>query len=1592
MKRKSLLIMLLVALFVPLAMNAQTRSLHSPKLDKLKMNSAVARENAQNEMFVKSPVQIPNLDSRNFSLGNANNAMGNRVTRDGVEYEMVTSSQSDWSGNYVLAVPFDETYGYAFDGDIDEYNTGGIAEVTLEDYTTMTSIGDAAVLTIAPSTSNSSYYTIKINGGDYLADGTSGLETSSTETNYTNWDISLTSDGMQLYNPVWSGGPYYLYFLLFTDTSTNQSGAFWLTDDGTSYTSETVEGYEFEYIFPFLYKEVSSGGGSADCDYEKVTASQSDWSGDYVITYVSGTTAYVLTGKNANGNYGAYTTATVTNDLLANADVAAYNVTIEPVTYNNQTKYTLKIGNTYLGYTSTTSNSNGTNYLYFTESIPSSNPQRYYWTIAYSNNTVTLTSVYNTRRKLQYNTSQPRFACYATTQGAITLFKKLTDCEPTCPTPTNLTYSNVTGEGATLAWNGEADSYTIQIGPAPKTYGFEDGTLQGWTAYDADGDGASWDASNLTSSSGATFYHSGTYFAMSSYNESAAADNWLISPQIQLGGSISFWVRRFSTSYTDNYRVYVSTTNTDISSFTEISSGTITPGTSYTQASYPLSSYSGTGYIAIRHTANADQAYVFVDDITIVEGGQTIPNVTSPYTITGLNPATEYVWQVKADCGDGDVSPWSTSSTFTTLDLCATPTDLSSADITNNSAALSWTGLADAYDIQYREYDATAPVTVILTAGDVWGDGSGYQMLLDADATAYDNFSTNGISDYSIFEYKIPTNADYSASTSNIVVNSSVSIQIPAGTYDCFIANPTPGDQVYVAGTSGNVGGRIDNYVFEAGLTYEFVPSRYGTGDGVDVTITGWTPVSGTVTSPYTLTGLNPGTTYAWQVQGEGCDNWSASNVFTTLNGTLVESITASDVTVLVGETATITPTVLPADATNPAVTYSSADETIATVNENGVVTGVAPGETTITISATDGSGVTGTITVTVNGIDVTGITPGDDITIMTGETATITYTVAPNNATDPSVTFTSADETIATVDADGVVTGVAAGNTTITIASVQNPEVTATITVTVTSNPNAVQFTVNAPATARPGDVITVEAVLNAPESGDYTGFTGLVIGLHFDNEVFAVNGNPVKGPVADASIMASYSLPNENHETVNYSCVMTPGNPNTTTGVVFSIQFTVLEEVELGNYTFYVEPTAANNFVYNPGSAPTPIMYEYVPSTVKICNTYYLQIAGWSNAEEGASNFYLIASPIGDVNPTDVTIQGETNANMVTGDFDLFYFDHNRDLEWVNYKPVSAPGFNLLESGKGYLYANIDNVTLEFTGIGINSGEKTIALDYYEIGDDFTIDLPGWNLLGNPFATTAYLTTINSGITTNFYTMDKYGRYLAVTNGSIEAMEGVFVHAEGEGQSVTFTTTQPGKSPALTLNLSNDSRVIDRAIARFDRGGQLPKIQFREGSTKLFIPVDGQDFAVVSAEEVGEMPVSFMAESNGTYNLNINTENVEFGYLHLIDNMTGADVDLLVNPSYSFEARTTDYANRFKLVYATGNANDIFAFFSNGSLVINNDGAATLQVIDVTGRILKSESINGCTNINLNEAAGVYVIRLVNSSNVKTQKIVVR
>ena len=175
-------------------------------------------------------------------------------------------------------------------------------------------------------------------------------------------------------------------------------------------------------------------------------------------------------------------------------------------------------------------------------------------------------------------------------------------------------------------------------------------------------------------------------------------------------------------------------------------------------------------------------------------------------------------------------------------------------------------------------------------------------------------------------------------------------------------------------------------------------------------------------------------------------------SVTVTKNVVAVESITLdkSSLELNEGETATLVATVKPDNATNKTVTWSSSRTSVATVDANGKVTAVAEGTATITAKAGDKT-ATCSVTVKKNVIAVESVTLDITSTILnTGETLTLTATVKPDNATDKTVTWSSSNSSVATVDANGKVTAVAQGTAIVTAKA---GDKTATCTVTVKKN-----------------------------------------------------------------------------------------------------------------------------------------------------------------------------------------------------------------------------------------------------------------------------------------------------------------------------------------------------------------------------------------------------------------------------------------------------------------------------------------------------------------------------------------------------------
>jgi uncharacterized protein YjdB len=120
-------------------------------------------------------------------------------------------------------------------------------------------------------------------------------------------------------------------------------------------------------------------------------------------------------------------------------------------------------------------------------------------------------------------------------------------------------------------------------------------------------------------------------------------------------------------------------------------------------------------------------------------------------------------------------------------------------------------------------------------------------------------------------------------------------------------------------------------------------------------------------------------------------------------------SVEPDNVSVEIGSTAALTATVAPDDATDPSITWSSSDESVATVDANGLVTAVAVGTATITATAADGSGVSDSATVTVRPLAVISAVASASVTKLTGNSNNLTVTVTEtlSNGTTNVITAT---------------------------------------------------------------------------------------------------------------------------------------------------------------------------------------------------------------------------------------------------------------------------------------------------------------------------------------------------------------------------------------------------------------------------------------------------------------------------------------------------------------------------------------------------------------------------------------------------------
>ena len=184
-----------------------------------------------------------------------------------------------------------------------------------------------------------------------------------------------------------------------------------------------------------------------------------------------------------------------------------------------------------------------------------------------------------------------------------------------------------------------------------------------------------------------------------------------------------------------------------------------------------------------------------------------------------------------------------------------------------------------------------------------------------------------------------------------------------------------------------------------------------------------------------------------------------------------------TQLTLYAGTTFALTPTITPNDATDKTITWLSSDEAVATVTD-GVVTAWKAGTATIEARIQyDWLSTNALCTVTVKQY-ATGVTLNKtDATVYTGGTVTLTATVSPADASDKGVTWSSSDNSVATVSASGVVTGVKVGSATITATAKDGSKKSAGCQITVWTSAASVTISPATEAMLKPGDQLMLTA-----------------------------------------------------------------------------------------------------------------------------------------------------------------------------------------------------------------------------------------------------------------------------------------------------------------------------------------------------------------------------------------------------------------------------------------------------------------------------------------------------------------------------------
>lgn len=451
-------------------------------------------------------------------------------------------------------------------------------------------------------------------------------------------------------------------------------------------------------------------------------------------------------------------------------------------------------------------------------------------------------------------------------------------------------------KSATISWKGYSDSYNVRyrltnhLESTIFTEGFENG-IDVWTLRDCNNNGATKVTGDVN--------HSGNHAF--TFDRNRTQSQYFISPE--LTGVSSGMILEFyycDDHYPNNkvtFRVGYSSTTNETSAFTFRSPVTTTDSQWHL---YSEAIPAGTKYICW-DVMSIELWYLRIDDIAVgTEASWATATTAMPsVTLTGLTPATTYEYQVQSGVEGEEKSDWTPLATFTTLEANPTPSEVAVSNITSTSATVSWKGYGDSYNVQVKSQSAQK-ISEQGFENELNGwtrRDCGSNSNVD---TYYKHSGNNGFRFCYLSNLQTMTTPQYLISPELSGVTEGTKLEF------WYISTDYKTETFYV-GTSAT-GNATEDFTFGDATSASnqdwrkysvtipegtrYICLKYTSNQAnlaIDDIIITCNPVLqnySTTETSLTLTGLDPGTTYEYQVQSvfeDETSDWTPTATFTTL-------------------------------------------------------------------------------------------------------------------------------------------------------------------------------------------------------------------------------------------------------------------------------------------------------------------------------------------------------------------------------------------------------------------------------------------------------------------------------------------------------------------------------------------------------------------------------------------------------------------------------------------------------------------------------------------------------------------------------------